>query len=243
MKILKVLRRWFRDDSRPISQPMDSDQFLVDFRDNRFGGITFTNVVTTTPADVFVTQGPASVQPQRIAVTPQSVVNELKAPPTLLGMDGLEDKIKILRMKEALIEQTYAKGHVQFMLQALTNRKKFDTKCKAVKRTYREFFSRFDVTNEEKISALCTKYELMHGSSELFVPEFPDDATLLMTEYRKAVKELTGKSPRFTVIATPKDFQTEANRRDPILLSQSPFGMYYYILGAWDKEMRLLSEL
>jgi len=32
-------------------------------------------------------------------------------------------------------------------------------------------------------------------------------------------------------------------KRDPILLAQSPFGFYYNILGAWEKEMVYLPEL
>jgi uncharacterized lipoprotein len=47
----------------------------------------------------------------------------------------------------------------------------------------------------------------------------------------------------FYVIAEEKSFKSAAEKRDPILLVQSPFGFYWQILGAWDKEMILLSEL
>ena len=40
-----------------------------------------------------------------------------------------------------------------------------------------------------------------------------------------------------------RDFEKQYERRDPILLAQSPFGFYYHILGAWDTEMLYLPEL
>jgi hypothetical protein len=57
------------------------------------------------------------------------------------------------------------------------------------------------------------------------------------------MEELCGKKPVFYVIAEPDKFRKAYERRDPILLVQSPFGFYWQILGAWDKEMILLSEL
>ena len=51
------------------------------------------------------------------------------------------------------------------------------------------------------------------------------------------------KKPVFYVIAEPDKFRKAYEKRDPILLVQSPFGFYWQILGAWDKEMILLSEL
>lgn len=55
--------------------------------------------------------------------------------------------------------------------------------------------------------------------------------------------ELCQLKPVFYVIAEESDFKEKDKKRDPILLAQSPFGVYYDILGAWDKEMLLLSEL
>ena len=79
--------------------------------------------------------------------------------------------------------------------------------------------------------------------SDIFVPDFPDDAVKIMKEFNAKVKELTGKKALFSVIATPDNFKAADGKRDPILLATSPFGFFFYILGAWDKEMLLLSEL
>jgi dipeptidase len=69
------------------------------------------------------------------------------------------------------------------------------------------------------------------------------DAIKIMTEYTEKMEKLFDKKSVFYVLAEPQDFSDKDERLDPILLVQSPFGFYYQILGAWDKEMLLLSEL
>ena len=32
-------------------------------------------------------------------------------------------------------------------------------------------------------------------------------------------------------------------RKDPILLAKSPFGNWFYVLGAWDKEVQYIDDL
>ena len=81
------------------------------------------------------------------------------------------------------------------------------------------------------------------NTSDLFVPEFPDDAIAVMKQYTDNMMKLCKKKPVFYVIAEPDKFRKAYEKRDPILLVQSPFGFYWQILGAWDKEMMLLSEL
>jgi hypothetical protein len=81
------------------------------------------------------------------------------------------------------------------------------------------------------------------NTSDLFVPEFPDDAIAVMKAYTEEMDKICSKKPVFYVIAEPDKFRKAYEKRDPILLVQSPFGFYWQILGAWDKEMILLSEL
>ena len=70
-----------------------------------------------------------------------------------------------------------------------------------------------------------------------------DEAVNVMKKYTEVTKKMSGESPVFYVIAEAKDFIKKQEKLDPILLVQSPFGFYWQILGAWDKEMLLLSEL
>ncbi len=95
----------------------------------------------------------------------------------------------------------------------------------------------------EKIIELVSKYKPVLKSSELFIAAFPDDAVMIMRSYVENTVALCGKKPLFYVIAEEQMFKEEYKKKDPILLAQSPFGCYWQILGAWDKEMILLQEL
>ena len=170
------------------------------------------------------------------------MIGELQKPPTNWSLEGIDDRIEILRDKEDIITQRYAKQEVRALIECLKNRKKYDEKGKDG-RTFREYFSQFDVTDGEKIETVTNKYGLQMGNADIFIPEFPDDATKIMKEYQEKVHEICEKKPRFFVIAQEKDFKKVEGKRDPILLAQSPFGFYYFILGAWDREMLYLPEL
>jgi hypothetical protein len=121
------------------------------------------------------------------------------------------------------------------ILSRLENRKKWTE--------HQEFFSKFQNTDGSKIDDLLAKYQLVLKPADIFIPVLPDEAVTAMTAYTEHVEAVTGKKPVFYVIATEDLFQRQNDKLDPILLAQSPFGMYWQILGAWDKEMLLLSEL
>lgn len=173
--------------------------------------------------------------PQKIAIKPVEVLKELERIPTPWSLNNIDDKIEILRHKADLLTQKYAKREVKCLIERLENRKQFHKQA--------SFFNQFQNTNDEKIKALLDKYDLKMDTSELFIPAFPDDAIKTMVDYTKAVADICDKKPIFYVIAEPKDFKKNDERLDPILLVQSPFGFYWQILGAWDKEMLLLSEM
>ena len=167
---------------------------------------------------------------------PKEVRKELQEVPQPWTLENLDHKIEIMKDKESLTLQHYANAEIKGMIDRLTNRKKYDS--------VKEFFEKFPNTTDEKIDDLIKKYpHLKIGKTDLFVPEFPDEAVMAMKQYTQHCKDLCEKSPAFYVIAQKKDFEEKVKRRDPILLVQSPFGMYWQILGAWDEEMVLLSEL
>ncbi len=71
-----------------------------------------------------------------------------------------------------------------------------------------------------------------------------ENSTKLTHESIDKNREKLGLEPiEKTTIADKKDFEKKDKRRDPILLAQSPFGHFWQILGAWDKEMLFLEEL
>ena len=179
---------------------------------------------------------PVTDKTKPVAKKPKEVIAELDTVAMPWNLTDLDEKIAVMKDKQSLTLQRYANAEITGMIDRLENRKKYTS--------VQKFFEQFPNTTDEKIEALIKKYpHLKLGSSELFVPEFPNDAVKAMREYTEHCKTLCNKKPVFYVIAQKKDFEKNIKKRDPILLVQSPFGMYWQILGAWDEEMVLLSEL
>jgi len=180
-----------------------------------------------------------ALQSLRKTVKPIDVVGELKIAPRKFDLIGLEDKITLLKDAQTYISNrgggTYTKEDVDGMLVLLENRKKYNE--------HRVYFDSLDTTEQQQIDALLAKYKLVHKSADIFIPEFPAEAIQAMKTFTEVTEKICNKKPKFTVIAGEDLFQKVYQRRDPILLASSPFGLYYYILGAWDKEMLILSEL
>lgn len=205
------------------------ERYLYDFQKGVSG---FADIGT--PFDV----GQAGKNKERttkIAVKPIDVLKELQTTPTPFSLAGLDEKIALLNDKIAVSENPRAKSEMQGMIARLENRRHYlDNKI---------FFDNYQNTTQSAIDALLEKYDLVMKESDLFVPEFPKDAIDAIKKYTGVVNRVTGKKPKFYVIATSDNFKSLDRKRDPILLAQSPFGFFWQILGAWDKEMQLLSEL
>ena len=217
------------------------ETFLFDFKNYQSGyrgGSSLNTFVIS--GSSFEGENDSSIKsedskPTKIAVKPIDVVNELETIPTPWTLSNLQDKIEILEYKRDLITQKYSRREVEAMIERLENRKKWDK--------FKKFFDGYQNTTDEKIDDLLDKYDLVMKTSDLFVPEFPDVAIQTMKSYTENMMKLCKKKPVFYVIAEPDKFRKAYEKRDPILLVQSPFGFYWQILGAWDKEMMLLSEL
>lgn len=225
------------------------DTYLFDFKNwassyNGGGGVNFQNDndgdigIATHPQPMMAMGSPNVTNksaPTKIKIKPVDVLVELETIPTPFSLALLDEKIEILKDKSKLIVQHYAKREVDALIVRLQNRKKFTE--------HRAFFDRFDNTTDEKIDKLLAKYDLVMKTSDIFIPEFPDDAIATMKAYTEKMALICDKKPVFYVIAEPQLFKKAYEKRDPILLVQSPFGFYWQICGSWDKEMLLLSEL
>ena len=206
----------------------DFKNFSSDYNSNNSG--TFINF-----GDVSASfNDTISVNP-KIKVKPKDVLHELETVPTPFTLTLIDEKIDILKDKAKLITQVYAKREVVALLERMNNRKKYNK--------YKTYFDKFQNTTDEKIDILLNKYDLVMKSSDIFIPEFPDEAIITMKQYTEKFIKICGKKPVFYVIADEIKFRKAYEKRDPILLVQSPFGFYWQILGAWDEEMILLGEL
>lgn len=226
-----------------------NDVYLMDFRDWAEGGhntptdgiiqvrprteVTGNFVVPTDTNSEEENTPPTRVVP--IVVRPKDVLAELERKPDPFTLEFLDEKIALIKQKGEMVRAHYVKREVADLLLRLTARKNYAE--------FAWFFDQFDNTTSIAIDAFCTKYNLVLKDSELFIPDFPGAAIDVMQKYTETTMEATGKKPLFFVIATSDSFQERYNKRDPILLAQSPFGLYYQILGAWDEEMLNVHEL
>jgi hypothetical protein len=234
-KYLPIIRKILREDQEEQSSDGEIIGRMYDFYKDYADGIHVTSAGFT---DGMITvNGSGIVQPPdpRKPATPLSVMGELETVPTPFTVKDLDEKIATLKDKTKLSSQRYAKEQIMGLIKRLENRKKYEENF--------EFYNSFPNTTDEKIDKLLAKYKLEINTSELFIPTFPKEAIDIMVKYTNVTKKISGETPVFYVIAEPKDFKKKREKLDPILLVQSPFGFFWQICGAWDKEMLLLSEL
>ena len=244
MKILSKIKSLFRKGTNTgisftnalPSSGLD-DTFLFDFKNyqSQYTGVAMNSFISVGGSSESDSEESSKETSRKIAVKPKDVLNELETIPTPWTLSNLDDKIEVLKYKSDLITQNYSKREVQGLIERLENRKQWHK--------FKNFFQEFQNTTDEKIDALLDNYDLVMKTSDLFIPEFPDDAIAVMKKYTDNMQKLCKKKPVFYVIAEPDKFKKAYEKRDPILLVQSPFGFYWQILGAWDEEMILLSEL
>lgn len=227
-------RNWMERDGK-----LD-EKYLFDFKpqwESTRGGV-FMGVEGVVPMNDGPNEGGGENEEKKVvklSKKPIDVVDELEKQPNPFTLVNLDDKIEMVKDKVEIIEQYYAKREMKGLLERLENRKKYDK--------HKKFYEQFPNTNMESIDKLLDKYNLVMKESDLFIPEFPKEAIDVMKRYNRETKKLCGKEPKYYVIAEEEKFKKAYEKRDPILLVQSPFGFYYQVLGAWDEEMLIVSEL
>ncbi len=149
-------------------------------------------------------------------------------------LNSFKERLNIIKVSDFDMEN--GSLEIQSMIIRLENRKKYPE--------FKSFFDQYPYAKSEKIQkVLEVNTHLRMGMVDQFVPDLPKEAIDAIQAYKKTTEKMCKKFPLFYIIADKKDFQKTVKRRDPILLAQSPFGHFWQILGAWDKEMLLLSDL
>jgi hypothetical protein len=210
-----------------------SDNYMIDIRGSFIGGQVQQTGLQYPSADLGSNDD--TVKTLKKAVKPIDVLSELEMPPRDIDLEGIDQKIEILKLKKDLVSQRYVSRDIEGIMERMENRKKY--------LQYKDFFCKFNTTTQAKVEELLEKYVLELHPLDIFVPELPDEVIRIITDYQNKSMALSGKKSLILVIATSDNFQKLNKDRDPIILAQSPFWYGYDILGAYDKEMLLLSEL
>lgn len=171
----------------------------------------------------------------RIPKRPMDIIHEIE--------QGVE--FPMIKIKEAIKELEF---RIKFMKETLhaDNREEIRAldmlKAREKYPKYASLF-KWKTTTLRHITLLMGKYKLDHKDISLFVRSIPHDAITCMQIYSEVLSKVSDKRPKFSLIAPPSYFHNPKNQTDPILLAESPFGEFYYILCAWDKEISMVSEL
>lgn len=163
---------------------------------------------------------------------PVEVLQDIIIEQPIIDLRELDHKIEVVRRRiSVLTEQGVRLTDEYIALDYLLARKK-----------YAKFKSLFKwkVTTKEKINVLLSKYKLQTVSFPAYYKCIPNEALDEIEKFADALDKVSDKQPELSLVI---DYKGPEQKKDPILLACSPFGMWYYVLGAWDKEVEYVDDL
>lgn len=168
----------------------------------------------------------------RIVKKPVEVVGEIITEQPVIMLNDLSKQIKIVERRiRILAEQTLNLSDEQMALGFLKSRLKYSK--------YKDLFL-WQITTNKMIGDLCTKYKVQIVSFQSYSRNVPNEALDELEKFSNAYSKVRNTAPELKLII---DVGGKETSKDPILLAGSPFGRWWYILGAWDKEVEIVDDL
>ena len=94
------------------------------------------------------------------------------------------------------------------------------------------------ITIQAIIDKLCKRYKVQMVGLGDYYRLVPREGVDEIEKFAEAMSCVSRNDPLFKLIISD-----EERPKDPILLAQSPFGSWFYVLGAWDKEVEIVDKL
>jgi hypothetical protein len=130
----------------------------------------------------------------------------------------------------------YAYQEMCSMLIRLENRRQYES--------FKDGYNDWPYTTSEAIAAVLNAHTHLKAENiATLIPDLPKEAVKEIARYEKLTDKLCDQKTNYYLIVEKAKTTDVTRRRDPILLAQSPFGFFWQILGAWDKEVKFLEEL
>jgi len=176
----------------------------------------------------------------RRLVNPIDVVSEIFEEHLKVNCDNLTEKIKQIKIRmNKMIKIGIKEGDIDKTLNYLISRKYLVSHKESYKK---EFY--WPITTEEKIKGLLNKYTLSKDNVIHYQDYIPDEGIKEIEKYCKLCQKVNKKfTPLVEIIMPDRAIKENIKSRDPIIISESPFGKFYFVLGAWDKEVKIMHEL
>lgn len=177
------------------------------------------------------------IEDVRIEKKPVEVVSEIVAPEPVLRLNDIGEQIEIVEARLAVLKQF--KGMTTDEVVALRYLRARRHYAKAKKKG----LFPWAITTDALVSALVAKYKLQNVSFGLYSKSVPIEATQELAKFGDAWEYAVSDEDHTPELRLITDYQGPEHKKDPILLASSPFGRWWYILGAWDKEVEIVDEI
>lgn len=190
-------------------------------------------ITISSQAELNVLTGKAKGK-KRARKKPVEIFKEILSEVPKMDLTNLDEQIKIVKARKKVLKDYIGETSLEdenLAIEFLKARKKY--------LKYKDEFG-WAVTFEEKIDKLCKKYEVTLVNLSSYYKCVPMEGVKELEKFVKAYEKVSNNEPFFQLII---DEGGKEQKKDPILLASSPFGRWYYVLGAWDKEVIIVDAL
>jgi len=175
------------------------------------------------------------VEDLRIEKKPVEIVQEIIVPEPVLRLNDLPYQIKAVEARLKVLKKFRGNlGDETMALMYLRARLHYEKKKK--------LFT-WPLSTDELINALVKKYKVSNNSFGGYSRNIPLEATAELEKFGKAWDQVVDDERHVAELRLITDYGGKETKKDPILLASSPFGRWWYVLGAWDKEVEIVDEI
>lgn len=171
---------------------------------------------------------------KRIFKKPVEIYEQIISEKPKINLNNLDGQIKLVKERMKVLTQHTRNvdlKHEKIAIGFLKARKKY--------LKYKDLF-KWAITNKDMIDKLCKKYKVRKANFNSYYRNIPKEGVDEIKKFGEAFQKVSNNDPVFELII---DDGGKEERKDPILLATSPFGNWYYILGAWDREVEIVDAL
>jgi hypothetical protein len=192
-----------------------------------------TNWATPVPSGSIAVDSPmGSVKDERVEAKPVDVVKELNTENPIINLGDLKAQIKEVEKRIKILKKQKVTPHDEN--EALTY-----IKARTKYKKYEKLFN-YQITTNKLVEDLTQKYKLMRVNFASYYKTVPTEALDELEKFLYACKKVGVEEPEIKLIV---DDGGKEHKKDPIMLGKSPFGRWWYILGAWDKEIKYVDDI
>ncbi|MCK4307288.1 hypothetical protein KAW50_03560 [candidate division WOR-3 bacterium] len=169
----------------------------------------------------------------RIEKRPVEIFKEILSKEPKVDLRNLDSQIEIVKKRKKFLEEELElpADDEEEALKFLLARKKY---------LKHQGKFRWSTTTFPKIEALCKKYKVKLVNFDSYYKTVPMEAFDELEKFISAYDKVRNDKPVIKLII---DSGGKETRKDPILLVGSPFGKWFFVLGAWDKEVEIVDDL